>query len=130
VFSIVGQAPNDQQENPMTATHEPYLKAAATDRMAPFYDTMVRLWMREGHVKNRVLTLAELGPTVIGVDGDPTILGIARRKARKAGITAQFDEGMAYALPYPDASFDAAVSTLTFHHLTPDQQAAGSWLRT
>jgi SAM-dependent methyltransferase len=30
---------------------------------------------------------------------------------------------MAYALPYADESFDAVVSTLTFHHLTPDQQA-------
>jgi SAM-dependent methyltransferase len=57
------------------------------------------------------------------VDGDPTILRIARRKARRAGAPVQLDEGMAYALPYPDASFDAVVSTLMFHHLTPDHQA-------
>jgi SAM-dependent methyltransferase len=61
--------------------------------------------------------------TVVGVDGDPTILGIARRKARRAGIAIQLDEGMAYALPYPDGSFDAVVSTLMFHHLNSDQQA-------
>jgi ubiquinone/menaquinone biosynthesis C-methylase UbiE len=30
---------------------------------------------------------------------------------------------MAYALPYVDGSFDAVVSMLTFHHLTPDEQA-------
>src|SRR5262249_42404783 len=60
--------------------------------------------------------------TVIGIDGDPVILGIARQKAERAGIAVQLDEGMAYALPYADASFDAVTSTLMLHHLTPDQQ--------
>lgn len=131
----------------MTTTHEPYLKAAGTDRLAPYYDLIARLGMRERHVKGRVIDLARLargqrlldlgcgtgtlvlmarrrhpGATVVGVDGDPTILGIARRKAQRAGVPVQLDEGMAYALPYADASFDAVVSTLTFHHLTPDQQ--------
>ena len=132
----------------MTTTHEPYLKAAGSDRLAPYYDLIARLGMRERRLKGRVIDLARLAPgrrlldlgcgtgtlvllarrrhpdaTVIGVDGDPTILAIARRKARRAGIPVQLDEGMAYALPYADGSFDAVVSTLTFHHLTPDQQA-------
>jgi ubiquinone/menaquinone biosynthesis C-methylase UbiE len=131
----------------MTTTHEPYLKAAGTDRLAPYYDLIARLGMRERHLKGRVIDLAQLAPgrrmldlgcgtgtlvllarrrhpdaTVIGVDGDPTILGIARHKAQREGIAVQLDEGMAYALPYADGSFDAVVSTLTFHHLTPDQQ--------
>ena len=130
-----------------TTTPEPYLKAAGTDRLAPYYDLIARLGMREGHLKGRVIDLAQLAPgqrlldlgcgtgtlvlmarrrhpggTVIGVDGDPTILGIARRKAQRAGIAVQLDEAMAYALPYADGSFDVVVSTLTFHHLTPDQQ--------
>jgi ubiquinone/menaquinone biosynthesis C-methylase UbiE len=131
----------------MTVAHEPYLKAARTDRLAPYYDLMARLGMRESRLKGRVIDLAQLAPgqrmldlgcgtgtlvlmaerrhpgaTVIGVDGDPTILAIARGKAQRAGIPAQFDEGMAYALPYTDGWFDAVVSTLTFHHLMPDQQ--------
>jgi ubiquinone/menaquinone biosynthesis C-methylase UbiE len=131
----------------MTTTHEPYLKAAGSDRLAPYYDLMARLGMRECHLKGRVIELAQLAPatrvldlgcgtgtlvlmarrrcpeaTVIGLDGDPTILGIARRKAERAGIPVQLDKGMAYALPYADGSFGAVVSTLTFHHLTPDQQ--------
>ncbi|HLZ69392.1 MAG TPA: class I SAM-dependent methyltransferase [Dehalococcoidia bacterium] len=131
----------------MTSTHEPYLKAAGSDRLTRYYDLMARLGMRERRLKNRVIDLAQLAPgqrlldlgcgtgtlvlmahrrqpdaTVIGVDGDPTILGIARRKARRAGIAVQFDEGMAYALPYADGSFDSVVSTLMFHHLTPDQR--------
>lgn len=131
----------------MTTTHEPYLKAAGSDRMARYYDLIARLGMRERRIKGRVIALARLGPgrrmldlgcgtgtllllarrshpeaSVIGVDGDPTILAIARRKAQQAGIALQLDEAMAYALPYADGSFDAVVSTLTFHHLTPDQQ--------
>jgi ubiquinone/menaquinone biosynthesis C-methylase UbiE len=135
-------------EQMMTTKHqEPYLKAAGTDRLAPYYDLIARLGMRERHVKGRVIDRALLAPgqrmldlgcgsgtlvlmarrrhpdvTVIGVDGDPTILRIARRKAQRAHIPVQLDEGMAYALPYADESFDAVVSTLTFHHLTPDQQ--------
>ncbi len=131
----------------MTTAQEPYLKAAGSDRLVPYYDLMARFGMRERRIKGRVIDLAQLAPgtcmldvgcgtgtlvlmaqrrhpgaTVVGVDGDPTILAIARRKARRAGIRAQLDEGMAYALPYADGSFDAVVSTLTFHHLTPDQQ--------
>src|SRR5215208_58148 len=131
----------------MTIAHEPYLKAAGTDRLAPYYDLMARLGMRERHLKGRVIELAHLAPgqrlldlgcgtgtlvllarrrypdaAVVGVDGDPTILAIARHKARRAGISVQLDQGMAYALPYADGSFDAVVSTLTFHHLSADQQ--------
>src|SRR6266508_1395794 len=104
----------------MTVEHEPYLKATGTDRLAPYYDLMARLGMRERHLKGRVIDLAQLAPgrrmldlgcgtgtlvlmarrrypgaTVIGVDGDPMILGIARRKAQRAGIPVQLDEGMA-----------------------------------
>jgi ubiquinone/menaquinone biosynthesis C-methylase UbiE len=147
LFSIAAGAAASQQETIMTTAHEPYLKAAGSDRMARYYDLIARLGMRERHIKGRVIQLAGLAPggrmldvgcgtgtlvlmaqqqhpdvTVIGVDGDPTILGIARNKAQRAGIALQLDEGMAYALPYADGSFDAVVSTLTFHHLTPDQQ--------
>ncbi len=128
-------------------THEPYLKAAGSDRMARYYDLMARFGMPERRIKRRVIALTRLAPdgrlldlgcgtgtlvllarrrlpraTVIGVDGDPTILAIARRKAARERVAVQFDEAMAYALPYADGSFDAVTATLMLHHLTADQQ--------
>lgn len=57
---------------------------------------------------------------VTGVDGDPKILALARRKAERAGTEVHFDQALSYALPYPDARFDRVVSSLFFHHLTHD----------
>lgn len=34
----------------MTAAQEPYLKAAGSDRLAPYYDLMARFGMREGRI--------------------------------------------------------------------------------
>ncbi|HZU77590.1 MAG TPA: class I SAM-dependent methyltransferase [Dehalococcoidia bacterium] len=127
--------------------HEPYIKAAGNDHLTPFYDLMARLMLPERRIKERVIALAQLAPgrrlldlgcgtgtlvlmaqrrhpqaVVVGVDGDSTILAIARRKAARESAAVQLDEAMAYALPYADASFDAVVSTLAFHHLTLDQQ--------
>ena len=35
----------------------------------------------------------------------------------RAGVRVQLDEGLATALPYPDASFDRVISSLVVHHL-------------
>jgi ubiquinone/menaquinone biosynthesis C-methylase UbiE len=59
---------------------------------------------------------------VTGLDGDPAILAIARRKADDAGLCVQWDEGMAYALPYLNRSFDVVVSSLVIHHLATDNK--------
>jgi ubiquinone/menaquinone biosynthesis C-methylase UbiE len=54
---------------------------------------------------------------VTGLDGDPQILEIARSKARNRGVEIQFEQGMSFALPYPDASFDIVLTSLMLHHL-------------
>lgn len=59
---------------------------------------------------------------VMGLDGDPQILEIARSKARNHGLEIQFDQGMSFNLPYPDGSFDVVLTSMMLHHLTRDDK--------
>ena len=59
-----------------------------------------------GRIANR---LAERGAVVVGVDADPFFLA----KAREAGSSAEYVEGDMRALPFADASFDAALLWFT-----------------
>jgi ubiquinone/menaquinone biosynthesis C-methylase UbiE len=55
---------------------------------------------------------------ITGIDADPQILEMARTKAAASNAAVYFAQAMAYALPFPDHSFDRVVSSLVFHHLT------------
>jgi SAM-dependent methyltransferase len=59
---------------------------------------------------NTSLPLAKQGCIVTGVDIAPNLLVQARERAAAEGLSIQFDEGDAEALPYADASFDAVVT--------------------
>ena len=59
---------------------------------------------------NTALPLARSGCIVTGVDIAPNLLEQGRERASAEGLTIQFDEGDAEALPYADASFDAVVT--------------------
>ena len=50
------------------------------------------------------------GAIVTGVDIAPNLLETARARAKAEGVTIQFDEGDAEALPYADAAFDEVVT--------------------
>lgn len=52
-----------------------------------------------------MLKRAQPEAEVIGVDGDPEILAIARTKAARSGLAVRFDEAMADASPYADGSY-------------------------
>lgn len=52
---------------------------------------------------------------VTGVDASPEMIAIATRKAAHADVA--FRTAVAERLPFPDASFDAALATLMLHHL-------------
>ncbi len=56
------------------------------------------------------LELARSGANVVGVDADREMIAAAQEAARAAGAKAQFEVGRIEALPFPDASFDAAVA--------------------
>ena len=68
-----------------------------------------------GHLSIR---LADLGLEVTGLDLDPAMIERARANATEADgiIRPSFVVGDASALPFPDASFDVAVSTFSVHH--------------
>ena len=59
---------------------------------------------------NLAVPLGRAGCIVTGVDIAPNLLVQARERAAAEGLTVQFDEGDAEALPYADASFDAVVT--------------------
>lgn len=60
----------------------------------------------------------------VGVDPNPAMLAVARNRAEAAGVAAQFVEGTAYHLPFPDASFDAVRCERVYQHL--DDPAAAT----
>jgi ubiquinone/menaquinone biosynthesis C-methylase UbiE len=55
--------------------------------------------------------------SVHGIDASPQMIARARYKARKAGLDVTFANGVAEALPFPDARFDVVLNTVMLHHL-------------
>jgi 2-polyprenyl-3-methyl-5-hydroxy-6-metoxy-1,4-benzoquinol methylase len=55
---------------------------------------------------------ARAGVQVTGIDIASNLIEQARARAKAEGVEAQFDEGDAEMLPYPDASFDMVVSLI------------------
>lgn len=127
--------------------HENYIPALSYDWLTPFYDPVVRLTTRENTFKKALIEQSRVEDArcvldlacgtgtltvliknaapqaeVVGIDGDPKILKIAREKARAANFEIRFDEGMSFELPYADETFDRVVSSLFFHHLTRENK--------
>jgi ubiquinone/menaquinone biosynthesis C-methylase UbiE len=65
-----------------------------------------------------LLKQTQPGAEVVGLDPDPAALAIAGRKARRAGVAVQLDQGFADELPYGDASIDHVFSSFMYHHLS------------
>jgi SAM-dependent methyltransferase len=78
---------------------------------------------------NAALIAARRHSDVTGLDFAPNLLERARRRAEAEGTRIEFIEGDAQALPFPDASFDVAMSTFGIM-FAPDQgKAAAEILR-
>ncbi len=63
---------------------------------------------------------ASAGGLAVGIDASPPMVRAARRKA--GGLPCRFDIGVAEGLPYPDGVFDAAASSMFFHHLNAEDK--------
>lgn len=124
-----------------------YIPALHFGWLTPVYDPIIRWTMREAIFKPRLVQQANIEPghrvldlgcgtatltlllkqaqphaQVIGLDGDPQVLDVARAKAAQANLRIELDQGMAFTLPYPDKSFDHVVCSLVLHHLTHENK--------
>ncbi len=137
-----------------------YVPALGFDWLTRFYDPLLALTLREKTLKGRLIdqaeiaaghdvldvgcgtgTLAILAKTrqprarVVGLDGDPGVLEIAREKIAQAGVDVELREGLADSAPtFQPASFDRILTSLLLHHLTTEQKrdalaAMYRWLR-
>jgi ubiquinone/menaquinone biosynthesis C-methylase UbiE len=121
-------------------TQERYVPAAGRAGLTRFYDLGVRATMRE-RLWRRVIVeaVADRNPAVVvdvgcgtgalsipiavrlpsarvmGVDGDPQVLEIARGKPGADAV--EWTEGLAGALPLPAGGADVVVTSLVLHHL-------------
>ena len=130
------------------AAPKPFIPALGVDWLTPFYDAVAWL-LGERAVKARLIAQAAIAPghdvldlgsgtgtlalmvkercpqaRVSGVDIDPRILAMARRKATAAGRDVRFGEGSATDPPFAAGSFDRVLTTLVLHHLTTPQKRA------
>lgn len=120
-----------------------YIPALRFRWLTRFYDPLVATLLREEQFKQRLVEQAGLKPgyrvldlgcgtatltimlksacpgaNVVGLDGDPEVLAIARKKVAAASVDVELYQGMAFAPPFAPRSFDRVVSSLVFHHLT------------
>ena len=123
-----------------------FIPALGRDWLTPLYDVFARL-VGERRMKRHLVELARIAPghdvldlgcgtgtlalivremqpgaRVSGVDIDPRILAIARRKIERAGAAIALHEGSATDPPLPPASVDRVLSSLMLHHLTTAQK--------
>lgn len=124
-----------------------YVPALGFRRLTPYYDAVVGVTTREQVFKRALIAQADIAPghqvldlacgtgtlaiwlkqgepsaRVTGVDGDPAMLALATTKAAAAGVSITFEPALANALPFASATFDRALSSLFFHHLTLEQK--------
>ncbi len=124
-----------------------YIPALKYNWLTALYDPLLRWTLRESTFKEQLVQQAgitagqhvlDLGcgtatltllikqthrdTEVVGLDGDSKVLDIARAKIARAHMNVSLIQGMSYALPFPDNTFDRVVSSLLFHHLTRENK--------
>jgi ubiquinone/menaquinone biosynthesis C-methylase UbiE len=119
------------------------------EKEAPRYDRYIRFWEKllfedgrewvcsrakgdvlEGAIgTGRNLPFYPEGVRLTGVDISPAMLKIARRRASELGLEVDLREADAQALPFPDASFDMVVCTLSLCNIPDDRKAVAEMKR-
>ncbi|GAX91663.1 class I SAM-dependent methyltransferase [Effusibacillus lacus] len=132
----------------MEKNSDKYKPALNYDWLTRFYDPLIQWTLREETFKSQLIRQAQIQTdhhvldlacgtatltiliknrfpeaTVIGLDGDPKVLEIARAKLAKEQLDIPLDLGMSFDLPYTNNSFDRVLSSLFFHHLTRENKS-------
>lgn len=119
-----------------------YIPSLRFDFLTPFYDPLQKLCFPETKAKINLIRQSKIKPgsrvldigcgtatltillkknspdaTVVGLDSDPKVLEIAKKKAVNANVDIQFENGFSDNLPFDDELFDVVFSNLMFHHL-------------
>ncbi len=126
----------------------PYVPALGFRWLTGVYDPLIRGWSAARKLRASVIQALELEPgmrllelgagpgrlaiqikqqhpavAIETVDADESMVARARRNAAKAGQAIEIHEGDMTCLP-DLGTFDRVYSTMTFHHLSPEQKAA------
>jgi ubiquinone/menaquinone biosynthesis C-methylase UbiE len=130
----------------MTHSRSHFVPALGAEWLTPLYDAVA--WLAgDRTLKQHLVALARIAPghrvldlgcgtgtlalliaescpgaEVVGLDVDPKILALARRKIGRSGAAVELCEASATAPPFPAASFDRILTTLVLHHLTTEQK--------
>jgi ubiquinone/menaquinone biosynthesis C-methylase UbiE len=137
----------DGSESTTSGPEPRYIPAARWRVFSRLYDPVIALTMRERRFRGLMLervdkdlpeggTVLDLGAgtgtfalalakrrpdaAVIGVDGDPEILAIARAKTGAAAV--EWRQGLAQELPAESAGADVVTTTLLLHHLLAEDK--------
>jgi SAM-dependent methyltransferase len=78
---------------------------------------------------NTAIPAAQKGAKVTGVDIASNLLAQARERARQAGVGAEFRDGDAEQLDFPDASFDIVISVFGAMFAPRPERVAAEFLR-
>jgi cyclopropane fatty-acyl-phospholipid synthase-like methyltransferase len=122
-----------------------YVRALRFGWLTRFYDPLLRLVFDERRLKAELLAQARIQPghrvldlgcgtgtllimikdacpgaDVTGMDVDTEILDIALEKVRASGADVELRLGSALHPPFSPATFDRILSSLVFHHMTPE----------
>lgn len=124
-----------------------YIPALGYSFLTSFYDPVVKATTREAKFKRALINRANIDSglnvldvgcgtgtlaiaaarlvpdaTIVGLDGDPKILAIAKQKASRDHTRVRFVQNLSTRMPYADESFDRVLSSLFFHHLSRDDK--------
>src|SRR5215469_2132342 len=78
---------------------------------------------------NTAIPSARAGASVVGVDIATNLIEQARERAREAGVAAEFREGDAEQLAFPDATFDVVISVFGAMFAPRPERVASELLR-